>query len=98
MMRGNNVCGRKYRSFAPVANVKRKINFQKESSSSTRRCYYRRMTSRRGCKQTFPNSGLLEEAFKEEGFVPYEEPYSQSVDMLCLGDKHSDRRGKKIKA
>ncbi|KAG5562001.1 hypothetical protein RHGRI_004891 [Rhododendron griersonianum] len=56
----------------------------KESSSSTRRRYYRRTTSRRGCKQTFPNSGLLEEVFKEEGLVPYEEPYSQSVDMPCL--------------
>ncbi|KAE9447990.1 hypothetical protein C3L33_20111, partial [Rhododendron williamsianum] len=86
-----------YRSFAPVANVKRKINFQKEASSSTRRRYYWRTTSQRRCKQTFPHSGLLEEVFKEEGLVPYEEPYSQAVDMPCLGDKHSNRRGKKIK-
>ncbi|KAE9452961.1 hypothetical protein C3L33_15135, partial [Rhododendron williamsianum] len=86
-----------YRSFAPVANVKRKINFQKEASSSTRRRYYRRTTSRRGCKQTFPNSGLLEEVFQEAGLAPYAEPYSQAVDMPCLGDKYADRRGKKIK-
>ncbi|KAG5532904.1 hypothetical protein RHGRI_027241 [Rhododendron griersonianum] len=97
MMRGNNVYGRQYRTFVPVANVKRKINFQKEASSFTRCRYYWRTTSRRGGKQTFPNSGLLEEVFQEGGLAPYAKSYSQAVDMPCLGDKHADRRGKKIK-
>ncbi|KAG5521905.1 hypothetical protein RHGRI_034206 [Rhododendron griersonianum] len=53
--------------------------------------------TQRGCKQTFPNSGLLEKVFQEGGLAPYAGQYSQAVDMPCLADKHADRRGKKIK-